>query len=714
MEFREYFEHITGHAPYPYQSRLAHGSAWPDLIDIPTGLGKTAAIVLAWLWKRRVARDPETPRRLVYCLPMRVLVEQTQACVSRWVEAANALGGPAPALPLSVHVLMGGDEDTETASWRERPESDAILIGTQDMLLSRALMRGYGMSRFAWPVDFALLHNDALWVFDEVQLMGPALATSAQLEAFRRSHGTGQRTRSIWVSATLNPEWLATVDYQPYVKDASTLRLSDEETALVAVRDRRGATKRLRCAATALDEANTKAYADQLADEVLRAHVPGSQTLVIANTVERAQAIAQALARRKTAADLLLVHARFRTAERKALNEALRTTPERGRIIVATQAIEAGVDLSSRTLFTELAPWESLVQRFGRCNRYGEHGTTGADVYWIDVSEARAAPYDTTSLVTARNILQTLASAAPADLPPMTEAAPLVPVLRRRDLLDLFNTEPDLTGFDVDVSPYIRDADDADVLLFWRSLPRTADGGFDPAQQPAPAAAELCRVGIGAARGFLKGKPAFVWDALDRTWRKLDESRIYPGLTVMLDASAGGYDPRLGFSTTHKDRVEPAPLNVGREAEALDDDRWSQIGRAVALSRHLCDVEDEAARLAAALVEPTHRPAFTRAARWHDVGKAHRAFQTMLLYHDANAAARERTLWAKGAAQGRAYYAVCGGAQGYTERRHFRHELASALAWLAHHDGEPDSDLIAYLIAAHHGKVRLAIRSLPG
>jgi CRISPR-associated endonuclease/helicase Cas3 len=43
----------------------------------------------------------------------------------------------------------------------------------------------------------------------------------------------------------------------------------------------------------------------------------------------------------------------------------------------------------------------------------------------------------------------------------------------------------------------------------------------------------------------------------------------------------------------------------------------------------------------------------------------------------------------------------------------FRHELASALAWLAQHHDVPDSDLIAYLIAAHHGKVRMSLRALP-
>lgn len=74
---------------------------------------------------------------------------------------------------MSVHVLMGGESDLKT--WAEYPEQDMVLIGTQDMLLSRALLRGYGMSRFLWPVHFALLHNDCLWAFDEVQLTGAGL-----------------------------------------------------------------------------------------------------------------------------------------------------------------------------------------------------------------------------------------------------------------------------------------------------------------------------------------------------------------------------------------------------------------------------------------------------------------------------------------------------------------------------------------------------------
>src|SRR5690606_31675174 len=112
----------------------------------------------------------------------------------------------------SVTVLAGGSEDVRRGTWDAYPEEDQIIIGTQDMLLSRALMRGYGMSRYRWPVHFAWMHNDALWVFDEVQLMGPGLPTSAQIEAFRRKTPLAVNSRSLWVSATLNRSWLNTVD----------------------------------------------------------------------------------------------------------------------------------------------------------------------------------------------------------------------------------------------------------------------------------------------------------------------------------------------------------------------------------------------------------------------------------------------------------------------------------------------------------------------
>jgi CRISPR-associated endonuclease/helicase Cas3 len=83
--FRAFFYRATVCNPYPYQTRLAREPLQSCLVHVPTGAGKTAAAVLAWLWLRRV--DPaSTPLRLGYCLPMRVLVEQTRENAKGWLK----------------------------------------------------------------------------------------------------------------------------------------------------------------------------------------------------------------------------------------------------------------------------------------------------------------------------------------------------------------------------------------------------------------------------------------------------------------------------------------------------------------------------------------------------------------------------------------------------------------------------------------------------
>ncbi|MHC1594803.1 MAG: hypothetical protein ACXQT2_05795, partial [Methanotrichaceae archaeon] len=174
QDFDAFFNKATGNTPYPFQKRFATSERLPELIDIPTGLGKTDAVILGWLWRRRFDPREEvrtgTPRRLVYCLPMRVLVEQTRDKAEKWlgrlgmlasVPGDNASVGDWAAEHnddgkcIAVTVLMGGEDKNE---WDLYPERDAIIIGTQDMLLSRALNRGYGMSRYRWPVHFGLLN----------------------------------------------------------------------------------------------------------------------------------------------------------------------------------------------------------------------------------------------------------------------------------------------------------------------------------------------------------------------------------------------------------------------------------------------------------------------------------------------------------------------------------------------------------------------------
>lgn len=732
MTYEDFFKRATpsksapdGLKPFPYQRRLAT-EPWPDLLDVPTGLGKTAGVMLAWLWKRgwranrdRVTANSNTPRRLVYCLPMRVLVEQTRANALRWLEALDCLAESGQG-KVSVHVLMGGSEGAKKATWAEHPEEDAILIGTQDMLLSRALMRGYGMSRYQWPVHFAFLHNDAFWVYDEVQLMGAGLPTSAQLEAFRRTFPLSKSCRSFWMSATLNTEWLSTVDFRSHVEKLGCLSLTTVEKKDGEVRIRREAKKGIACADTRLKADDAKgrvSYAKDLAEEVLQHHRRETNSLIILNTVDRAQAVFQAIEKLAPSLPVLLVHARFRSGERSSLNAALtQAAPDTGRIIVATQAIEAGVDISSSVLFTEVAPWASLVQRFGRCNRYGEYNRKGAEVFWIDIGpeEDLARPYPVEEIKRSAKRLKSLESASPADLPPVDETAPDYPILRRKDFFDLFNTDPDITGFDVDVSGYIRDANDLDAQVFWRDLSAGVEGQSQPNRE------ELCRASLSQLKRYIerikkKEFAAWRWDSLSGKWTRYTAA-VRPGLTLMFDTNAGGYNSKLGFAPEVTTRVAVMDIAKAGDEERYDGDWRSLQQRAVELAVHLVDVEDEAGVLAERLALPmAQMDSLKLAGRWHDLGKAHAAFQGMLRVADTKL--DSSAAWAKaGDGEGkrtRPRYRIEAPDGTSEERRYFRHELASMLAWIQHRPDHPLADLIAYLIAAHHGKIRTSLRALP-
>jgi CRISPR-associated endonuclease/helicase Cas3 len=704
MLYVEFFQKATrsvsepdGRSPYPYQGRFAEAEPIPHLVRAPTGAGKTAAAVLGWLWRLLHSGNP-TPRRLVYCLPMRVLVEQSVKEAKAWINNLD--------LDITVNVLMGGVDADE---WYLYPEKPAILIGTQDMLLSRALNRGYAASRFHWPIDFALLNNDCLWVFDEPQLMASGVPTSSQLAGLRASLDTFGPCPSVWMSATLEQDWLETVDFVGRFPDG-LLELSaedyDPERPLYG---RMTAEKRLTpLGVTATNDGK------EVAREVVKNHVSGSQTLVVLNTVKRAKAVFAALRKDKSAPnDVLLVHSRFRPAEREVLNASL-TQPGVDRIIIATQVVEAGVDISARTLITELSPWGSIVQRIGRCNRTGKDGP--GRVFWIDVdADKQSAPYEAAELLFAREYLTALEG---KDLSPKAledfkkERSITLPfthahVLRRRDLLDLFDTMPDLSGNDIDIQRFVRGDDrDSDVQFFWREVP----GEVPAANQPSPNRRELCNVPIGEARVFLvatagkRQRAGYVWDHLEGKWVRINpQTQMRPGLSILLATEAGGYS-ELGWDSDSTTAVTPVAVETTLSEEAAGSDPNSAISVALTIADHTQHVCDELGALLGALGEipDSWVDHLALAARWHDAGKGLPVAQKAM--HDTNTPDPSQLL-AKSGRSGRLNYEKYG-------RKHFRHELGSALAALQHLKAWPFA--IAYLIAAHHGRVRQTIRALPG
>jgi CRISPR-associated endonuclease/helicase Cas3 len=775
MTFPKFFEAATGHSPYCWQGRLANGENFelndPEtqtgrpcssmLIDIPTGLGKTAAVVMAWLWNRVALGREDWPRRLMYCLPMRTLVEQTRDEAREWIHSlieVNQLPELHSEGRPRIVVLMGGEsQDADEREWDIYPEQNCILIGTQDMLLSRALNRGYGMSRYRWPMHFALLNNDALWVMDEVQLMGAGLASTTQLEGFRRDPALGSRLcASWWMSATIRPDWLGTVDFPADILASLPVRLTErEKTDGGRVEALRTAVKFLCRATVSSGNKNAKAVADYIAKH----RSSDRLTLVVVNTVKRARDLHQQLSKRigKGSPAPILLHSQLRPDDRLRILEAIHSAGQ-GQVVVSTQVIEAGVDLSAHTLFTELAPWSSLVQRFGRCNRHLKDGRpqfTDSSIHWFDLDcEKEALPYETARLQAARKRLEALESAAIADLeaiPSPDEDQPRVRhVVRRKDIVDLFDTTPDLAGADLDIDRFVRDAYASHIQVFWRNWaginPNGNDAdGIDP--EPRPRRPELCAVARHEFSEFLENTQAghaWRWNPLDQQWRRASADAIFPGQTYLLHCGQGGYAEgsaeRLPLGWTGNPQSKPTPVappsgGDSSPAETTDDDPGSVAPQWQTIAEHTGLVCTALADILDGVAAAVYYPAFQfgaplpeilqNAARWHDWGKAHPAFQAKLrdaivddardrglLPRNAPVAKAPDAAWRKGRLPDRPKVEE-------RRRKHFRHELASALGLLHPESGfplpaSPARDLAAYLVAAHHGKVRLSIRSLPG
>lgn len=127
----------TGHAPYPWQARVALDGL-PELLEVPTGCGKTLGVLLGWLYRRRFHPDQAvgraTPRKLVFTLPMRTLVEQTTAEARRCLDELGLVD------EIGLATLMGGEPTSD--GWRLYPERESIVVCTLDMGLSGALNRG--------------------------------------------------------------------------------------------------------------------------------------------------------------------------------------------------------------------------------------------------------------------------------------------------------------------------------------------------------------------------------------------------------------------------------------------------------------------------------------------------------------------------------------------------------------------------------------------
>jgi hypothetical protein len=161
----------------------------PGSLEVPDGAVKQE-MILAWLWRYLHPSDNSKmteARRLVYVLPQGAIVEPAGGRVREWLARLGL------AAEVGLHVSMGMWSTTEGPDWREEMHRPAIVIGTAEFLVSKALMRAFGVGSTLWPIDFALVTNGARWIVHEERLSRQAVVTLRVIEAAAQRWGTAER-----------------------------------------------------------------------------------------------------------------------------------------------------------------------------------------------------------------------------------------------------------------------------------------------------------------------------------------------------------------------------------------------------------------------------------------------------------------------------------------------------------------------------------------
>lgn len=386
------FKTLTGFSPLSWQSRLFseyfEKGEIPTAVDIPTGLGKTAVMAL-WLIAR--ASGAQLPRRLVYVVDRRAVVDQATEFADllcekldspEAVDLKKALELGERSLPIST--LRG--QHVDNREWLEDPASTAIIVGTVDMIGSRLLFEGYGVSRKMRPYHAGLLGADTLLVLDEAHLVPPF---EKLLEAIEQ--GSNQFAARAETDRKLIPPFkLLSLSATGRERAGSPFRLEDRDIEEdKVVRQRLIARKTV-----AIVPENEDKVEDTLAAQawaLANKGVMPIRCLVFCDkreTAENTKAAIEALAKGDKKLDRpevkidteLFVGAR-RVFEREGVATKLKelgfiagsaVSPMRPAFLIATSAGEVGVDLDADHMVCDVVAWERMVQRLGRVNRRGE------------------------------------------------------------------------------------------------------------------------------------------------------------------------------------------------------------------------------------------------------------------------------------------------------------------------------------------------------
>lgn len=334
---------------YPHQIRVAELvlAGKNIILQAPTGAGKTRAALLPYLESMNTLSDVHgvLPTKCIYSVPMRVLANQFQKAYQKDVDSYAKRDGLDP---ITVKIQTGEtSEDKQFAA--------NLIFATIDQTLSSFLISPYSLSRRQANLNAGAVAGSYL-IFDEFHLFDPDSTLPTSLHMLKMLK---EIVPFVLMTATFSQNMLAALADE---LDAVVVGNSPEERAEFADLP---SQKKVRFYHT-VDDLLT-------AEAVLDKHQ--RRSLVICNTVERARKLFEDISEMNPNAEVLLLHSQLLGDDRKARENSIRTHFGQGNhdgdfIVVSTQAIEVGVDMSSTALHTELAPANAIIQRAGRCARY--------------------------------------------------------------------------------------------------------------------------------------------------------------------------------------------------------------------------------------------------------------------------------------------------------------------------------------------------------
>jgi CRISPR-associated endonuclease/helicase Cas3 len=400
IDFPEAFSALTDHGPFPWQERLYDkflAGKIPPACDIPTGLGKTSVIAI---WLIALAAEAETgrmPRRLVYVVNRRTVVDQTTVEVERL--RMNLAKLNAPFKTIAISTLRGQYADNH--EWSADPSKPAVICGTVDMIGSRLLFGGYRIGFKSHPLHAGFLGQDVLLVHDEAHLE-PAFQRLIEKIQEEQQREVEQANGLPWLklqvmalsATTRNEENKTPFGLTEQERNPPEVIPYPPTQPIHHVWKRLKATKILQLHPCD-DEKKSVA---QIVNKAWESKESNAAVLVFARKVEEVKKIAGDLIKRlkkeKLPENVAILTGAMRGFER---DELVRSNDVFARFmpssdssanikgsayLVCTSAGEVGVNLSADHMVCDLSTFDSMVQRFGRVNRFGKRDNTEIHVVY--------------------------------------------------------------------------------------------------------------------------------------------------------------------------------------------------------------------------------------------------------------------------------------------------------------------------------------------